>query len=236
MAPSLAGTIRRRMLVNYRVDPAVMRTLVPEPFALRLVDGYAITGMCLIRLERMRPTFAPGDAGFASESVAYRTRVVGADGPAVFIARRTTASRLQAAAGGRLFPARFAHAQIEAVDDGNRLAIDVRPSAGESEVHVAAHEIDLLPGGSAFGELRAASDFFETGPVGWTCRPDGGFDGVELRTGPWRVRPLAVDDLAAAYFDDRARFPAGSIAFDSALVMREVAHEWHAVRSLARSA
>jgi hypothetical protein len=42
----------------------------------------------------------------------------------------------------------------------------------------------------------------------------------------WRVEPLAVEHVESSWFEDAARFPAGSVAFDSALLMRDVAHEW----------
>ena len=51
---------------------------------------------------------------------------------------------------------------------------------------------------------------------------------MELRATGWRVEPLAVDLVESSYFDDPTRFPAGSIAFDSGLLMRSVPHEWRA--------
>jgi hypothetical protein len=39
-----------------------------------------------------------------------------------------------------------------------------------------------------------------------------------------------------AFFDDPRRFPRGSIALDNALIMRDIAHEWHAMPELDLSA
>ena len=47
------------------------------------------------------------------------------------------------------------------------------------------------------------------------------------------AQPLEVDVVESSFFDDRARFPEGSIEFDCALLMRGTAHEWHARPSLA---
>lgn len=55
----------------------------------------------------------------------------------------------------------------------------------------------------------------------------GRFQGLELNCRNWRVEPLAVDEVHSSLCDDTARFPNGSIGFDCALLMREVAHEWH---------
>jgi hypothetical protein len=32
--------------------------------------------------------------------------------------------------------------------------------------------------------------------------------------------------MFSSYFTDHTRFPAGTIAFDCALIMRNIAHEW----------
>ena len=54
-----------------------------------------------------------------------------------------------------------------------------------------------------------------------------GLEGLRLCAPLWRVEPLEVIALHTAYFDDEARFPPGSVEFDSALIMRNVPHEWH---------
>jgi hypothetical protein len=50
--------------------------------------------------------------------------------------------------------------------------------------------------------------------------------GVVLKTDSWQVEPLAVERAYSTYFEDRERFPAGSICFDCGLMMRNVAHDW----------
>ncbi len=57
-------------------------------------------------------------------------------------------------------------------------------------------------------------------------------DGLELRTKEWEVAPLAVDHVRSSFFEDERLFPAGSTRFDSAPLMRRVAHEWHTRASL----
>ena len=42
----------------------------------------------------------------------------------------------------------------------------------------------------------------------------------------WEVEPLAVTSVRSSFFDDRSVFPAGSIEFDCALLMRGIDHEW----------
>jgi len=57
-------------------------------------------------------------------------------------------------------------------------------------------------------------------------------DGVELKTKTWKVEPLAIEELYSSYFSDEQRFPRGSVDFDCALVMRNIAHEWRGAGDL----
>ena len=69
---------------------------------------------------------------------------------------------------------------------------------------------------------------FERGSLGYSARSDPGvYDGLELRSFRWHVRPLAVRKVESSFFADRGLFPTGSVAFDCALLMRGIDHEWH---------
>jgi hypothetical protein len=107
--PTIEGVIRRRILVNFRVDPEVMQAQLPPPFHPKLQQGHAIAGICSVRLEAMRPRGFPAVLGVASENAAHRVAVVWetADGQrreGVFIPRRDTGSLLNHLGGGRIFP------------------------------------------------------------------------------------------------------------------------------------
>jgi hypothetical protein len=73
--PTLAATIERRILVNYRVDPDVLALLLPPPFRPVVVGGYGIAGICLIRLSGVRPAGVPRALGVTSENAAHRVAV-----------------------------------------------------------------------------------------------------------------------------------------------------------------
>ena len=60
----------------------------------------------------------------------------------------------------------------------------------------------------------------------------GRLDGLELRTTAWRIEAADIRHVRSSFFDDRDAFRAGTIHLDSALVMRDVAVEWHSVGSL----
>src|SRR5215469_18843154 len=73
--PTLFGVIKRRFLINFRVQPEVMKGILPPPFELKLHRGYAIAGICLIRLESIRPWGLPGFIGLSGENAAHRVAV-----------------------------------------------------------------------------------------------------------------------------------------------------------------
>jgi hypothetical protein len=237
--PTIQGVIDRRILVNYRVDAGVAARLVPAPFRPKLAGGYAMAGICLIRLKQIRPAFVPFAAGIGSENAAHRLAVEwDADGQrreGVFIPRRDSSSRFNALVGGRLFPGEHHHARFDVDETDDRLRVRFESDDGETSVNVTARIAEAVPAFSVFGSLDDASRFFEGGALGYSVTRDPGrFDGLELRCKRWTVQPLAVDAVQSSYFDDRTKFPEGSATFDCALLMRGVEHEWHTREDVCR--
>ncbi len=231
--PAIQGMIRRRLLVNFRVDPDVMARALPAPFRPKLYDGHAIAGICLIRLEQMRPAGLPSVCGLASENAAHRIAVRweepgGNPHEGVFIPRRDTGSWLNHFAGGRVFPGEAHRADFAVVDDGTNVTMSIHARDGRMHVELRAHEADALPTSSCFGSLAESSAFFAGGSLGYSVtRDDCRLDGIRLQTDGWRVRPLAIEGVASSFFADESVFPAGSVVFDHALVMRDLRHTWH---------
>jgi hypothetical protein len=236
--PVLKGTIKRRLLVNFRVDPTAVQRLLPAPFRPKLHRDHAIAGICLIRLEAIRPAGLPAVIGFSSENAAHRIAVEWTDSSGtpregVFIPRRDTGSRLNSLAGGRLFPGEHHHASFTVSDDGQHIDLAMEADDRQVSVRVVGDVSDTLPLSSCFDSLLEASAFFEGGCLGYSVtRDETRLDGLLLRTLEWRVQALAVTTAHSSYFADRARFPAASVEFDHALVMRDILHEWHQAEDL----
>lgn len=232
---TVQGVIRRRLLVNFRIDPDVAQRQLPQRFSPKLHDGHAVGGICLIRLEQLRPRHFPAFAGLSSDNAAHRFAVTWNDDAGerregVYIPRRDTGSLLNRIAGGRLFPGTHRPATFDVTDDGERVAVAVRSADGTVDVRVEGKTAAHLDPGSIFGDLEEASSFFEAGSLGFSATPrDGELDGVRLVTDQWQVRPLHVESVATSFFDDRSRFPDGSVEFDCALIMRDIKHHWRAV-------
>jgi uncharacterized protein YqjF (DUF2071 family) len=239
--PTLDGVIERRLLVNYRVDPSAIVDVLPPPFRPTLVGGYAIAGICLIRLASVRPHGLPAGLGLRSENAAHRIAVEwDADGrthEGVYIPRRDSDSRLNALVGGRVFPGQHHKAVFTVSESDDRFSVALRSDDERTHVAVVGRIARALPPGSVFANLEEASAFFRRGSVGYSATDrHGRFDGLELRIAEWRADPLSVEHVESSFFDDTSRFPAGTTTFDCALVMRAVHHSWHALPTLSCSA
>jgi len=231
--PTINGTIKRRLLINFRADPATVQTLLPAGFQPKLHKGFAMVGICLIRLEEIRPKGLPALLGISSENAAHRIAVewTDADGIAregVFIPRRDTNSCLNALAGGRIFPGEHHHSEFAVRDTGDTISLAMKSADKECSVEVEATIAETLPTTSIFVSLAEASRFFENGCTGYSVTSDPErLDGIVLKTEKWVMNPLSVSRVHSDYFANETRFPAGSIHFDHGLIMRDIPHEWH---------
>ncbi|MGB0387191.1 MAG: DUF2071 domain-containing protein [Ardenticatenaceae bacterium] len=235
--PVIRGIIDRRLLVNYRVDPDVMADVLPAPFSPKVVDGYAIGGICLIRLKKVRPKLLPIPFGIRSENAAHRIAVEWLDNgvlrEGVYIPRRDTDSRLNTLAGGRVFPGLHHHATFTIDETNDHFSVSLQSHDDKTRLHVSARLASDLPASSVFSSLAQASAFFEAGSLGYSATPsEGRYDGLELRCTNWNVEPLDVEEVQSTFFGDQTRFPAGSVEFDCALLMRGIDHEWHSREEL----
>jgi uncharacterized protein YqjF (DUF2071 family) len=231
--PVMSGIIRRRLLVNFRVDPEIAQRQLPTRFRPKLLDGAAMAGICLIRLEQIRPGHMPAFIGVGSENAAHRIAVRwtedASEREGVYIPRRDTDSILNHLLGGKVFSGEHQYARFTVEDMGDRIEIDMK-SGDDTCIHLKACTTDTLPESSAFASLDAASSFFEKGSIGFSARRhDDRLDGIRLDVHQWRVQPLEIQEVFSSYFSDLSRFPVGSVEFDCALLMRDVAHEWRSV-------
>ena len=192
-----------------------------------------MVGICLIRLEQLRPRMLPEAVGLSSENAAHRIAVLwddeqGVTHEGVFIPRRDTNSPVNYLLGGRLFPGEHHRADFDVRDTDVELSVSMKSLDGTVEVRVEGCRCDELPPSSIFPDLAASSAFFEGGSVGYSLTHDAGrLDGLRLATSDWRVEPLRIGSVYSSYFSDDARFPQGSVEFDHALIMRNIEHEWH---------
>ena len=235
--PVIQGVIRRRILANFRVEPEVMQQQLPSRFRPKLQRGFAVAGICLIRLEHIRPRFVPESVGLNSENAAHRVAVLweedGATREGVFIARRDTNSQLNHLLGGRIFPGEHHQSSFCVKESGSQISLSLESTDATVAVQLEGATASALPSSSIFSSLAEASAFFEAGSLGYSVTHDPNrLDGLNLKTEQWQVEPLEIRTIHSSYFSDETKFPRGSIEFDHALIMKNVAHEWHSAEDL----
>jgi hypothetical protein len=230
--PVIDGVIRRRLLVNFRVDPEVIQRQLPSRFRPKMHADSAMAGICLIRLEQIRPKNLPRFVGHSSENAAHRIAVLWEDEACetkegVYIFRRDTNSLINHFAGGRLFPGEHHYANFQVEDSDGRIKLEMNSKDGVIAVEFRGKVVAGLPTSSKFPTLAAASSFFELGALGYSATKDvRRLDGITLKTKTWRVEPLEVEHVCSSFFADEKLFPKESVAFDCALLMRDIRHEW----------
>lgn len=230
---AIRGRIARRVLINVRIKPDVLDAVLPPIFKPRLVDGWAIGGICFIALEEIRMPFLPAIFGMKSNNSAHRFAVYRLDDnqietDLVYVPRRDTDSKLNIAAGRHLFPADLYPARFLVEDTGDSITLHVESTDHQADIDFRATVAENVQKGSVFNSVSELSDFFRLGKVGYSPQSRTGIlDGVRLETDTWDGVPLAIERFESGFFADRNRFPEGSIELDSAYLMRGINHYWY---------
>jgi hypothetical protein len=222
LLPAVDGRIERRLLVNYRVDPAAVAARLPAGLRPHTVDGWAVAGLCLLRLADLRPPGMPAAVGIATENVAHRVAVTWDGGTGVWIPQRHSSSRLTVRFGGRLFPAVHRRAAFSVHDDGGSLSISADTDDGRL-LSVACRPAASVPPGSVFDSTAAARTFFAAGATGLSpARTPGPCDTVDLTADLSSLEP--VDLVSASSSLLAGWWPDGE--WDSAFLLRDIPCRW----------
>jgi hypothetical protein len=235
--PAIHGYIDRRILINFTVDPNVVRKIIPEPFRPKVYNGKTIVGICLIRLKNIKPKGFPDFMGISSENGAHRIAIEwdeeGETKQGVYIPRRDTSLRLNKLAGGRIFPGKHNLAKFNVKEGGGKYHIDFA-SEDHTSILIDAIESNQFPTDSIFENLSNASAFFERGEVGYSPHKNT-YEGLMLQVYTWQVQPLEVTNIHSSFFENLNIFPEGSVRFDNALLMTKAEHEWKTVPKILQS-
>ena len=106
--------------------------------------------------------------------------------------------------------------------------MDVTSDDGTTDVHFSARVSEEWRPTQSFGSFDDVSEFFRKGDCGFSCSLRGDeLEGLQLKMLKWEMAPMEVESQHCAFYSDEKRFPAGSIEFDSGLLMRGLPHEWH---------
>lgn len=229
--PVLNGVIDRRILVNYRVAPEVVKALLPAHLEPLIVNGYASAGICLLRLKHIGIKYSPSFLRITSENAAHRFLVTYKEQEqekhGVYIPRRDTDSMLNVWLAGKIFSWPHFPANFEVRESGVVYSVKMHGEDSNSSLRVEAEVSSAFPTDSMFDSINHASGCFEKCNVGISpSTKPGQFMAIELKTKSWLMKPLKALSLESSFYEDTSIFPKGSIHFDNALLMENIEHEW----------
>lgn len=222
---AMRGVVDRRILLNYQVDPEVLRRVVPDPYRPRLYKGMGIAGICLVRLCDVRLRFVPRLFGRSSENALHRVAVEWDEPSGIqrgtWVPRCDTSSRLRVFVGDGAHSAHRHPARFFVREEATRLAVSFTSIDGEVSVRVVARPAGGLTPTSVFETVDLAAEFLrERGDASGGLANDAALEPEDpLR----RVDALDVEELESTFFERESVFPRGSIRFDSALLARRLA-------------
>ena len=147
--PVLNGVIDRRILINYKVRPDVVKKLLPPHLEPIVVNGYASAGICLLRLKGIGLKHSPSCLRITSENAAHRFLVKyveeGKEIHGVYIPRRDTDSMVNVLLAGKLFSWPHYPAKFHVNEENDTYEIDIDSNDGSSSLHVEALLTDSFP-------------------------------------------------------------------------------------------
>lgn len=163
--------------------------ILPAEFEPLIVNGYAICGLCIIRVK------VGGVWRF--DAIAHRV----ATSSGVYIIRRDTCNKILALAGGRLFPGVHRHGALKV--DWREDEVGVRASlAGQVEVSVRAHRADEMKPTPLFEEFSELAQFFRAGSRGWSlARDPRQLEQAGFEFPNWRMTPAALETARSSFWE-----------------------------------
>ncbi|MFD1737574.1 DUF2071 domain-containing protein [Bacillus salitolerans] len=235
---TMNGIIKRRLLINYQLDPKIAVNLLPKPFSPKLIKGKAIIGVCLIRLEKVRPSLMSSiPFGISSENAAHRMAVEWVEEDTikegVYIFRRDTNSKINTVVGGRFFPGIHNYANIKVSELNERVEFSLASQDKEVEIYISGSQSEEMDQMSVFTSINEISDFFKSGSDGYSpTQIEGCYQGLCLQTDDWNMSPFKVEKLKVTYLQNRLKIPSESLQFDSVVIMRNVHHKWKSLNDI----
>lgn len=231
MLPKITGTIDRRVLLNYRAPVEVVSQILPEPFRVRSVNGFALIGVCLIRFRSLRPAHFPAAMGLSSENAAHRISVTWDDDQGrqtgVYVTRRDTDSTLVRLTGGRIFPGVHSRVTFDVDESSDGVTISIRDTDGVL-VHLSGHVTEEFRS-QVFRSHHEASQYFQEDRIGYSpARTTGEVEGLRLNCHDWQTSSLTITDCSVREFASLSP----EIEFDHALIMHGISHDWTEVPRL----
>ncbi|MEZ4771744.1 MAG: DUF2071 domain-containing protein [Bacteroidia bacterium] len=234
--PALTGLIEKRILINYRVEPAVLKKLLPSPFEPKLFGNYGIAGICFFHINHLKIKGLPFLPGISAENVSHRIAVTweeaGIRKEGLYIPRRDTSSLIIHSAGGKIFPGMHKLGRFKTREANGYYELHLT-NRDQTRLSFLAKETTAFSHGSVFSDLHSAADLFAQNSLEYAPRfKNMIYDGIAFRANRQKVQPLHICQMRSDFFENEETFPKGSVFFDHALLMKNIRSEWTALPEL----
>lgn len=225
----LVGTVARRFLISYAVDPALLAEWVPPGAELSLAHGKAWVSACFVHIDDMRPAGAPRALGMEFHYLIHRTRarVPYPDGKvreSVLILEPNIDRSLLSCLGRLSAGVRFEVRSVKLEQDAGGWRLMMRDGSGDLLFHADIPDSfgTGMPAGSLFASAEEADDFL----LGVSHGGEWHRDRSRLRLlaethDPWETRVGACRTHRNAFLE---RLAGGPVESDHVITMTGVPH------------
>jgi uncharacterized protein YqjF (DUF2071 family) len=223
----MTTVFRNCFLVNFAVDPEIMRRQLPPGISPELYADRAFLSVVIADMDKMRPAFLPRALGITYNQVVYRAVVRCGGERGVHFLRSDADNRVMSLAGDLLTFFHFNHSRVTQRQADGRYYFDLE-SGDRADIHATfdvAHASQHMPAASRFPSLAEAQGFLVELYAAFTSDARH-ISTVRIKRGEWQIR--VVEDLRGVYefMDGSAQFPSGSAQLDSVFYVSHVSYYW----------
>ena len=218
---------RNCFLVNFAVDPEIMRRLLPLEISPDLHADKAFLSVVIADMEKMRPAFLPRAFGITYNQVVYRAIVRCGTERGVHFLRSDADNRWMSIAGNLLTFFHFNLSHVKQKQEDGRYYFDLE-SGDHADIQATfdvAHQSQDMPSASRFRSIAEAQSFLVELYAAFTSDARH-ISTVRIKRGAWKI--TIVEDLRGVYefMDGSALFPSGSAQLDSVFYVSNMSYYW----------
>ena len=226
---------RHCFLVNFAVEPAVMKRLLPSPLEPDLHHGMAYLSVVIADMEKMRPAFLPRCLGTSYTQVVYRVVVKCGAERGVHFLRSDADDSLMCRFGNLFTFFHFTYSAIQWQEEPGYLHFDLQAPAGDhadiQATFAVGQPLEAMPSNSRFCSLAQAQAFLvELYAAYAPAAPH--VDCVRIHRGEWHIQIVADERGRYDFLSGSAVFPAGAAMLDSVFYVRDLPYYWFTLEKL----
>ena len=186
---SVCGNLVDRYLFNFRTDPDVLESHLPQVSWLkpRMINGYGVVSFCLLKLKGLTVWPLPSILGLNTTSCAYRCAVTDESGkkpePSVYVLSRNTDLSIISYFGPTLFSGNIEKIDASIHEFSENVEIDAEYSDGRKMFSATVNSHKTQQNSKLFESAESFENFIKRGASSYTPSScNGKYSRVDLET------------------------------------------------------